>query len=190
MSTAMMRRDRLRCLAQGALSAHEPVEPEEPEIKVWVHERKKELIETYTNITEGDPRYKVMYSHPMQALILYSQLCTNWWCGPAAVTVFEMLAARFDGMRGDALTNPREYVAALRVMTNGIMRSFPRGTSLYHHKLEPDSDNTAKKITVALKGLRGQGVPPIAPSPAAPACPVSSDGLTCSLHHPRRPHHR
>ena len=163
---------RLMALAQAALSQHTPGKPPTDELALWLHEAKVELIVEYAKVTRDDPRFKVMYRHPIQALILISQLCTNWWCGPAAIAVVEMLGARFNDVRGDALTDPRTYELALRDMTEGVMRAFRHRASLYHHKLEPDNVKVTKLITKALKGLRAQGVPPIDPSPAAPPCPV------------------
>ena len=56
---------------------------------VGTHVEDRPDLTTYAKITSVDSRFTLMYAYPIQALILFSSLCTNWWCGSAAITVFE-----------------------------------------------------------------------------------------------------
>lgn len=179
-------------LARTLLDAGEPVEPPSQLITDWVHEKKSKLIEVWAGIKPEDPHYQNLYDHPIQAIILYSKLCQNWWCGAAAVCIFELLATKFGGVRVWAQRHEIEYEEALRDMTNGIMYAHRNGASMWPNRLnaEDESGGSIKVISTTLGGLLDQGVPRLRLAPFAhrPARRRRRPDRTAAP--PRRPHHR
>ena len=167
---------RLWNLITASLLVHKAVAPPPAELTApdeWLHRKKTKLIEGYCKVSKNDPRHCVMYRNPMQALILFSKLCINWWVGPAAICIFELLAERFDGVRAYALRDRAEYEAGVRDMANGVMYAHRCGASLWPHALDSAKKKVRKLMTTTLQGLRTQGAPPIAPLPArALPCPA------------------
>ena len=180
---------RLAWLRTGALYVHKPAAPPDLVWAAWADQKKRTLIEVYAKVKLTDPRYKVMYAYPIQALMLFSSLCTNWWVGAAAITIVEMLAVRFYGAHGSLMFDPTAYLLALRNMTIYVMDAFyEKGNraSLYNSWLDPEKDTVYTLISVALAGLWKQGAPPLArPYPArTPPCHAEARARTHSLHHP------
>ena len=112
---------------RAALFAHRRVKA--PSSEAQAVDRLIHFLIDMTGVTmQSDPDYyQYMLEWPIMALIKFSKLCTNHWCGTAAIVLVEELAHRFPVTR----MLPREddaYVTKLRDMTEAIM-------SCYHNRV-------------------------------------------------------
>lgn len=81
------RTERCALIVAAALQAHTKIKPPCGEADA-VDKRIRYLIDLTGASEEKDPNlFQVMYKYPIMALVLFSNLCTNHWCGAAASLV-------------------------------------------------------------------------------------------------------
>ena len=143
---------RRTALIRASLGPHRRVQSPPHEAR-WADGQVRVLIGLTGVTEENNPElFALMYEFPILALILLSNLCTNWWCGVAALWLTETLADKFPETR--SLPGQHDlFVNGLREMTENIMRCFENRVSRAAFPLDPYPKSEAKRSLVVIKQM-------------------------------------
>ena len=140
LSDRARRRTELIC---DTLQPHRRVQPPQHEAQ-WADDQIHMLIGITGVTEENDPDlFTLMFDFPIIALILLSGLCTNYWCGVAALWLTETLADQFPETRSIPLRHDL-FVAGLRDTTEHVMQCFHNRVSQVAFPLDPNPKTEAK----------------------------------------------